>query len=48
MSLLSRSGVLVALALAVFLVAGCGETVIDDVKTEEAIEENLQKSVGQK
>jgi NAD(P)H-hydrate repair Nnr-like enzyme with NAD(P)H-hydrate epimerase domain len=48
MRLLSRSGALLALALAVFLAAGCGETVIDDAKTEAAIEENLQKSVGQK
>jgi NAD(P)H-hydrate repair Nnr-like enzyme with NAD(P)H-hydrate epimerase domain len=48
MTLLSRSGAVVALALAVFLAAGCGETVIDDVKTEAAIEENLTKSVGQK
>lgn len=48
MSLLSRSGALAALAIAVFLAVGCGETVIDDAKTEAAIEENLQKSVGQK
>ncbi len=48
MSLLSRAGVLAALALALLLAAGCGETVIDDVKTEEAIEANLTKSVGQK
>jgi hypothetical protein len=48
MSLLGRLGALVALALAVFLVSGCGETVIDSAKTEGAIEENLEKSVGQK
>ncbi len=48
MSLPGRLGALAALALAVFLAAGCGETVIDDVKTEEAIEANLTKSVGQK
>ena len=48
MSLLSRSGAAVALALAAFLAAGCGETVIDDVKTEAAIEENLTKSEAQK
>lgn len=46
--MLSRSGVPIALALAVFLVTGCGETVIDSAKTEAAIEENLEKSVGQK
>jgi NAD(P)H-hydrate repair Nnr-like enzyme with NAD(P)H-hydrate epimerase domain len=45
---LCRSGAFAALALAVLLAAGCGETVIDDAKTEAAIEENLQKSVGQK
>jgi len=48
MSLLSRSGAVAALVLAAFLAVGCGETVIDDVKTEAAIEENLTKSVGQK
>jgi hypothetical protein len=48
MSSLGRIGALVALALAVFLAAGCGETVIDSAKTEGAIEENLEKSVGQK
>ena len=48
MSLLPRIGALAALSLLVFLAAGCGETVIDDAKTEAAIEENLTKSVGQK
>jgi hypothetical protein len=48
MSLLGRSAALAALALAAFLAVGCGETVIDDAKTEAAIEENLRKSVGQK
>jgi len=48
MSLLGRSGALVALALAAFLVAGCGETVIDDAKTEGAIEQNLESSLGKK
>lgn len=47
MSLLGRFGVLVVLALVGALLAGCGETVIDSAKTEGAIEENLQKSVGQ-
>jgi NAD(P)H-hydrate repair Nnr-like enzyme with NAD(P)H-hydrate epimerase domain len=47
MSLLARSGTLAALILAVFLAVGCGETVIDDAKTEATLEENLQKS-GQK
>lgn len=48
MSLLGRSGALAALALVVLLAAGCGETVIDDVKTEGALERNLEKSVGRK
>ncbi|HYP55933.1 MAG TPA: DUF4333 domain-containing protein [Solirubrobacterales bacterium] len=29
-------------------VAGCGETVIDDAKTEGAIEKNVEDSVGKK
>lgn len=47
MSLLGRSGALAALALAALLAAGCGETVIDDAKTEDALEQNLS-SVGKK
>lgn len=46
--MLFRSSVLIALALAAFLATGCGETVIDSAKTEAAIEQNLEKSVGQK
>lgn len=48
MSSLGRFCALAALALVVFLAVGCGETVIDSAKTEGAIEENLEKSVGQK
>lgn len=48
MSWLVRSGAVAALLAVAFLAVGCGETVIDDAKTEAAIEENLQKSVGQK
>ena len=48
MSSLGRFGALATLALAVFLAVGCGETVIDSTKTEGAIKENLEKSVGQK
>lgn len=48
MRLLVRIGVVVALPLLVFLAVGCGETVIDDAKTEAAIEQNLEDSVGQK
>jgi NAD(P)H-hydrate repair Nnr-like enzyme with NAD(P)H-hydrate epimerase domain len=48
MSLLGRSVALAALALAVLAVAGCGDTVIDDAKTEDAIEQNLESSLGKK
>ncbi|HEX8689876.1 MAG TPA: DUF4333 domain-containing protein, partial [Solirubrobacterales bacterium] len=48
MSLLARYGVLTVLILAALLAAGCGETVIDDVKTEDAIEQNLKSSAGKK
>jgi len=48
MSLLGRFAALAALALVTLLAVGCGETVIDDVKTEAAIEQNLKNSVGQK
>jgi NAD(P)H-hydrate repair Nnr-like enzyme with NAD(P)H-hydrate epimerase domain len=48
MSLLSRFGAVAALAIAVFVAVGCGETVIDSAKTEAAIEQNLENSVGQK
>jgi hypothetical protein len=48
MNWLGKLGTLLALALTPFSVLGCGETVIDSAKTEGAIEENLQKSVGQK
>jgi len=48
MSLVGRLGALAGLALAAFFAVGCGETVIDASKTEAAIEQNLEKSVGQK
>ena len=48
MSLVGRLGAVAALGLLLTLAAGCGETVIDSAKTEGAIEENLEKSVGQK
>jgi hypothetical protein len=48
MGLFARSFVLVALlAAASLLGVGCGETVIDDAKTEAALEENLRRSVRQ-
>ncbi len=48
MSLLSRLSAVAALAIAVFVAVGCGETVIDSAKTEAAIEQNLENSAGQK
>jgi uncharacterized protein DUF4333 len=48
MRLLVRTGAVLALPLLVFLAVGCGGTVIDDAKTEAAIEQNLEDSVGQK
>jgi Domain of unknown function (DUF4333) len=44
---IARMGALIGL-VAALLAAGCGETVIDDAKTEAAIEQNLQRSTGQK
>jgi hypothetical protein len=37
-----------ALLAIVFAAVGCGETVIDDVKAEEAIQSNLEKSLDAK
>ena len=48
MNSLRRVGALAALLAACLLLAGCGETVIDDVKAEEALESNLEKSLGVK
>jgi uncharacterized protein DUF4333 len=48
MSFVGRGGVIAALMLAALLAAGCGDTVIDDAKTEAAIEQNLEDSVGKK
>jgi hypothetical protein len=48
MNLLCRSGAIAALVAAAVVAVGCGETVIDDAKTEAAIEQNLRDSVGQK
>jgi len=41
----AAAAALLAIALAA---AGCGETVIDDVKAEEAIQSNLEKSLDVK
>jgi ABC-type phosphate/phosphonate transport system substrate-binding protein len=48
MSWLSRSGAVAALLAVAFLAIGCGETVIDDAKTEAAIEQNLKSSLNKK
>ncbi len=43
-----RAGALVAAISVAALVAGCGGTVIDDAKTEDAIAENVESSLGKK
>jgi hypothetical protein len=48
MTLPVRSSALLAFLVAAFVAAGCGETVIDAAKTEAAIEQNLEDSVGKK
>lgn len=45
MSFLGRYGALGALAIVGLVAVGCGGTVIDDVKTEAAIESNVEKSL---
>lgn len=45
---LSRHALAVPIVLVAFLAAGCGETVIDDVKAEGAIESNLEKTLHEK
>jgi hypothetical protein len=42
MSFSGRHAAVLALVAAGLFAAGCGETVIDDVKTEDAIKQNLQ------
>jgi Domain of unknown function (DUF4333) len=46
MSLLGRLGALLVLALAVFLAAGCGGTVLDSASTEDQIEAEVEKTRG--
>jgi Domain of unknown function (DUF4333) len=48
MSFRRRYGVFAVLAVSVAFVGGCGETVIDDVKTEDALEQNVERSLGKK
>jgi len=39
---------ILALAAAMAFALGCGDTVLDDAKTEAALEQNLQGAVGKK
>jgi hypothetical protein len=48
MSSLGRCGAIVALSIAVLFATGCGKTVIDDTKTEDAITQNLESSLSKK
>jgi hypothetical protein len=48
MRLSIRCAAALALLVIGFAVAGCGETVIDDVKAEGAIQSNLEKSLHAK
>jgi Domain of unknown function (DUF4333) len=48
MSFSKRFAVLAALAVAGLLGTGCGETVIDDVKIEDTIQADVEKSRGEK
>lgn len=48
MGFLRRVGVFVGLAAVLALVAGCGETVLDTSKTEEALKANLGSSLETK
>lgn len=48
MNLLGRFGALAALALATFLAAGCGGTVIDLSKAEDQIKASVEESPGAK
>lgn len=48
MSLAVRSAALAALLALAAVAAGCGETVIDDVKSEDAIEQNVEDRLGKK
>jgi hypothetical protein len=48
MSFSVRCAAALALLVVAFAAAGCGETVIDDVKAEGAIQSNLEKSLHAK
>jgi hypothetical protein len=48
MNLSARFGVLATLALAAFLAAGCGGTILDLSKAEDQIEANVENTQGKK
>ncbi|HET6998128.1 MAG TPA: DUF4333 domain-containing protein [Solirubrobacterales bacterium] len=48
MSFSVRCAAAIALLAVALVTAGCGETVIDDVKAEGAIKSNLEKSLDEK
>lgn len=48
MSSVRALGIITALVLLACLVAGCGDTIVDATKTEEAVQANLEKSVHEK
>lgn len=48
MSFSVRSAAALVLLVSAVAIAGCGETVIDDVKAEGAIQSNLEKSLDAK
>lgn len=48
MSWLGRSGGVAGLLAVVFLVAGCGETILDLNKAEDQIEANVENTQGKK
>jgi Domain of unknown function (DUF4333) len=45
---IGRGSAIVLLALAAVFATGCGETQLDDVKTEDTLEQSLQRSSGLK
>jgi Domain of unknown function (DUF4333) len=48
MKISPRLCALAAAALAAAVFVACGETVIDDVKTEEALKDNVESTLGKK
>jgi hypothetical protein len=48
MSFLGRLGLIAGLTCVLAFLVGCGETVIDSTKTEEALQANLTKSLEEK